>query len=158
MRKALALAVAVILTVGGAVAQKKAAENPDKKAVMATVRQFVDGFNKGDIALALATCASPASIIDEFPPYAWSGPTACADWAKDFDGAAKKDGMTDGKVWMGAPTTFEVSGDRAYVIAPARFSYKLKGKPTNEPPARLTIALQKNGNDWKIVAWTWSRS
>jgi len=158
MRKTLALAMAVILVAGSAVGQKKAAENPDKKAVLATVHQFVDGFNKGDTKSALATCASPAAIIDEFPPFAWSGPNACDEWAKDFDAAAKKDGMTDAKVWMGAPTTVDVAGDRAYVIAPTKFSYKVKGKATTEPPARLTIALQKKGNDWKIVAWTWSKS
>lgn len=157
MRRSILLVAVLALICGSAAGQKKAAENPDKKAVMATVHQFVDGFNKGDTKSSLATCASPAAIIDEFPPYAWSGPNACADWAKDFDALAQKDGMSDAKVWTGAPTTVEVAGDRAYVIAPSKFSYKMKGKAITEPPARLIIALQKQGNDWKITAWTWSK-
>ena len=36
---------------------------------MKTVQQFVDGFNKGDLKMAAATCAEEMSIIDEFPPY-----------------------------------------------------------------------------------------
>ncbi|MBI2678654.1 MAG: hypothetical protein HYX28_07710 [Candidatus Koribacter versatilis] len=157
MRKAIILAVAVILIAGGAAAQKKAAEGPDKKSVMVTVHRFVDGFNEGDIASALATCASPAAIIDEFPPYAWSGPTACADWAAAYDAASKKDGMTNGHVTMGKPLFVEVNGDRGYAIFPVSFSYKQKGKPVNEAGARLTIALWKQGSDWKITAWTWSK-
>lgn len=157
MRKILALAVAVILVAGSAAAQKKAAENPDKKAVMATVQQFTDGFNKGDIKGALATCASPAAIIDDFPPYSWNGPHACADWAAAFDAGTKQQGMTEPFVAMGAPLLLEVAGDRGYAIVPTTFKYKLKGKPVTETGARLTVALQKQGSDWKITAWTWSK-
>ena len=45
----------------------------DKTDVMTTVHQFVDGFNKGDTASALAACADQTSIIDEFPPHEWHG-------------------------------------------------------------------------------------
>ena len=41
---------------------------------MAAVRQYVDGFNKGDVKAMAVTCAAPASIIDGLPPHAWSGP------------------------------------------------------------------------------------
>ena len=158
MRKTLALAVAVILIAGSAAAQKKAPENPDKAAVVTTVKAFIDGFNKGDVKTALATCASPAAIIDEFPPYNWQGPKACADWAAAYDAAAKQGGMTDGHVTMGAKPLFvEVTGDRGYVIMPTSFGYKLKGKPVTEAGARLTVALQKQGGAWKITAWTWSK-
>jgi hypothetical protein len=49
----------------------------DKTAVMVAVRQFVDGFNKGNTKTALAACADQASIIDEFPPHEWHGAGAC---------------------------------------------------------------------------------
>ena len=50
----------------------------DNAAVMVPVNQFVDGFNKGDAKRALAACATPASIIDEFGQHQWQ---SCADWA-----------------------------------------------------------------------------
>ena len=54
--------------------------------VMVPINQFVNLFNKGDMKGAVATCASPAAVFDEFPPHAWQGRTACADWAKDKTG------------------------------------------------------------------------
>ncbi|HVA28665.1 MAG TPA: hypothetical protein VNF68_10815, partial [Candidatus Baltobacteraceae bacterium] len=50
-----------------------------KAAVMATIDQFVNGFNAGNVAMETATCDRPASIIDDFPPHVWHGATACAD-------------------------------------------------------------------------------
>ena len=129
----------------------------DKTDVMATVNQFIDGFNKGDTKTALAACASPASIIDEFPPYVWSGATACADWARDYDAASKKDKITDQAVKLGKPKHVGVSGDRGYVVVPANYSFKLDGKPTAENGSLFTVALLKGADGWRITAWTWSK-
>ena len=43
---------------------------------MAAVRQYIDGFNKGDVAVMAETFAAPASILDGMAPHAWHGPTA----------------------------------------------------------------------------------
>ena len=73
-------------------------------AVMATVNQFVNGFNKGDTKTAAAACADQTSIIDEFPPHEWHGAGACAKWMADFDAWAKKNAITDGRDPQQAPT------------------------------------------------------
>ncbi len=131
------LALAVTLAAGPAAAS----ENSD---VMATVHRFVDGFNKGDTATALATCAAPASIVDEFPPYAWQGATACSDWANDFDADAKKNGITDPVVTLGKPRHVNVTGDRAYVVVPADYKYKRNGKKVSEESARSSPSPYKS--------------
>ena len=41
---------------------------------MAAVRQFVEGFNNDDIALAQAACTDETSIVDDFAPHEWAGP------------------------------------------------------------------------------------
>ena len=124
--------------------------------VMAVVRQFVDGFNKGDIQSALATCAEETSIIDEIPPYAWHGPGACGKWASDYDADAKKRGITDGVVTLGATKHTYVTGDRAYVVIPAGYEVKQNGKPVKQTGSTMTVVLRKGATGWKIVAWTWS--
>ena len=129
----------------------------DKDDVMVPVRQFIDGFNKGDVKSALATCAEQTSIIDEFPPHEWHGAGACASWAKDFDADAKKNGVTDGKVTLGKPRHVDVTGDRAYVVVPTTYAYKLKGKPMKETGSILTIALQKAGSSWLMTGWSWTK-
>jgi hypothetical protein len=45
--------------------------------VMATVRQYIDYFNKTDLKGMAARCAWPASILNGLPPHSWQGPTAC---------------------------------------------------------------------------------
>jgi ketosteroid isomerase-like protein len=143
------IALAVILASGTATAS-------DKDDALATVKQFIDGFNKGDEKTALAACASPAFIIDEFPPFAWQGATACADWAKDFEANAKKDVITDPVVTLQKPRHVYVAGDRAYVVVPANYDYKQKGKKVSQKGSTLTAALQKGQAGWRITAWTWS--
>jgi hypothetical protein len=50
---------------------------------MAAVRQYIDGFNKGDAKVMAATFAVPGSILDGMPPHVWQGPTATQDWYRD---------------------------------------------------------------------------
>jgi len=146
----------IALTLAACIAAGPAAA-ADKDDAWGRVKQFVDAFNKGDAKAAVATCADQAVVIDEFAPYLWSGADACGRWAADFDADAKKRGVEPLKVTLGKARHVDVVGDRAYVVAPASYSYKLKGKPRTERGATMTLALQKSGSDWKIVAWSWSK-
>jgi hypothetical protein len=146
--------VVAVLAIVASAGPAAASEQTD---VMAVVHQFIDGFNKGDTKTALATCASPASILDEFPPYAWQGATACSDWASDFDAWAKKNAITDPVVKLAKPKHLDIAADRAYVVVPASFSFKQKGKPTTESGSILTVALQKSAAGWHITGWAWSK-
>ncbi len=145
----IALALVVALMAGTAAAS-------DKTDVVATVHQFIDGFNKGDVKSALATCASPASIVDEFPPYAWQGANACGDWAADFEANATKNGITDSVVTLQKPKHVDVAGDRAYVVVPANYDYKVKGKKTSQKGSVMAVALQKTPAGWRITGWSWA--
>lgn len=124
--------------------------------VMAPIRQFTDGFNKGDVATALAACAAETSIIDEFPPFVWSGAGACARWASDYDADSKKKGITAGAVTMSTPRHHEVAGDRAYVVIPVSYQVTQKGKQVKQTGAVMTVTLRKGAAGWKITAWSWS--
>jgi len=150
MHKLFMAFVAVALVAGPVIAS-------DKTDVMVPVHQFIDGFNKGDVKSALSACADQASIIDEFAPYEWHGAGACASWANDFGADAKKNGITDGSVTLGTARHIDVTGDRAYVVVPATYAYKMNGKPAKEAGARLTVALQKGAAGWRITAWSWSK-
>jgi len=124
---------------------------------MATVHQFIDGFNKGDTKGALAACASPVSIIDDFPPHVWHGPTACAVWSNAYDENAKQNGITDGIVTLGTPWHVDVTGDRAYVVVPVTYTYKQNGKAVRESGSVYTVALKKIATRWRITGWAWAR-
>jgi hypothetical protein len=151
---------AAIVTLGACLILVSAAGSAaatEQAAVMRSVHQFVDGFNTGDTKSALAACASPVSIIDEFPPHEWHGPTACADWSNAYDANAKKNGITDGFVTLGSPWHVDVTADRAYVVVPVKYAYKQYGKPVIEPSSVFTVALKKVAAGWRITGWTWAR-
>lgn len=129
----------------------------DRTDVIATVRQFVDSFNKGDVKAVAATCSDQAAILDEFPPYEWHGAAACAQWTEAYDADAKKNAITDGVVTLGTPTHVDVAGDRAYVVVPANYKFKKAGRPMQEIGSILTVALQKGSSGWRITGWSWAK-
>ncbi len=126
-------------------------------AVLAPVHRFVDGFNKGDTKMFLAACADQTSILDEFPPHEWHGAGACAKWASDFDADAKKNGITDGTVTLSKPSHVDITADRAYVVIPANYTFKQKGKPVSEVGSIITLTLQKSPAGWRITGWSWAK-
>ena len=124
--------------------------------VMATVHQFITSFNDANMKGVVAACTSPASIIDDFAPHQWNGPTACADWWKAFEASTKEAGFTDNIVTLGKPQHVDVTGDRAYVVVPANYHYKVHGKPFAEDGSILTVALRKLPEGWRITGWAWA--
>src|SRR5262249_51448929 len=120
--------------------------------------QFSDSLNKGDVKNALAACATPVAIIDEFPPHEWQGATACADWANDFVAYNKQLEITDPMVKLGKPKHVDITGgDRAYAVFPATYTYKQHGKRVTESGSIMTVALQKGAAGWRITGWAWAK-
>jgi ketosteroid isomerase-like protein len=154
MRRMILLLAAALAAAPLAVSPAKASEKTD---VMATVKQYTASFNNGDKNAWTATCAAQASIVDDFPPHAWQGATACGDWWNDLDAFNKKTEITDPHVALGEPRHTEVTGDRAYVVVPTTYTYKQNGKPVTEAGAVWTFALQKVSAGWRITGWAWSQ-
>ena len=145
----------LVLTLAGLAAGPAVAS--DQTDVMAVVHQFVDGFNRGDMKMITSACADEVSIIDEFPPHEWHGKGACAKWASDYEADARKNDITDGVVTLGEPSHIDVSGNRAYVVGPANYAFKTKGKPVEEVGSIFTIALRKGSAGWRIIGWAWAK-
>jgi len=149
--------------VGGALVVLALAVTPtvafasDKTDVTAAVHKFFGNLDKTHVKTAVAACDSPVSIIDEFPPYEWHGANACDDWWKAYQQYNKNSGITDPDAKLGEPWSVDVTGDRAYVVSPATYSFKQHGKTIKEPNAVFTTALRKTAAGWRITGWTWSK-
>ena len=129
----------------------------DKTDVWAVIHQFEVGFNKGgDMKSAVATCADQTSIIDSIPPHEWHGAGACSKWVSDFNAFSKANEITDAVATIGKPRHIDITGNRAYVVAPATYTFKMKGKPMKESGAILTVALQKDPSGWRLTGWSYS--
>lgn len=123
--------------------------------VDATIRQFGDALNKGDVKAAKALYVAKPVIIDEVGSHLWMGPKAIDGWLADSAKSDAAEGKTEGQATLSAPTREVVSGDRAYVIAPSTYTFKQKGNTFRET-AQMTFVLTKVSSDWKIAAWTWT--
>ena len=124
-------------------------------ALEATIRQFADAFNKGDMKAAKALHVAAPTLIDEVPPHLWRGPKAFDNWGADLAKSEAAEGKSGGQVTIGAPTREIVSGDHAYAVAPTTYTFQQKGRTMRET-AQFTFILNKEASGWKIASWTWT--
>jgi ketosteroid isomerase-like protein len=124
---------------------------------MAIVRQYIDGFNKGDPKAMATAFAVPGSILDGMAPHVWQGPTAAQDWYKDVLVEGERHGASDYFVILGEPLHNNVNGDSAYVVVPATMTFKAHGKKITQRGAVFTLALRRLAEGWRIAAWAWAK-
>jgi hypothetical protein len=150
----LTLCAVVCVCVGTATPVRAQTADPQ---LIAPINKFIEAFNKGDMAGAAATHASEAdlAITDEVPPFLWRGAQAFKTWAADLDRDAKKQGITDQKVSIGAATRVETDGDGAYVVVPSVYTFKKAGVAMRES-AQMTFTLKSGASGWLIHGWTWT--
>ena len=133
------------------------AAGSDADAVTAVVKQYLAYMNEGAAEKFVALCAAQTIIIDDFPPHAWQGPTACTDWLTAFAAFDAKKRITPRAVTEGKPWRVAVNGDTAYVVAPATYTYTENGKPVTEADSVWTLLLQKGPEGWRIKGWAWGQ-
>ena len=128
----------------------------DKADVVDAVNRYLNNLDTDKIQTAVAMCDTEVSILDEFPPHAWHGPTACADWWKGLLAYNEKSGITDGDATLGKAWTVDVTGDWAYFVAPMTYTYKQNGKSVKET-ATFSVALKRTQAGWRINSWAYSK-
>jgi hypothetical protein len=148
------MALAIAATVAPLVGTPALAS--DKADVLASVKKLADSQNKGDMKAFTASCAPQAVIVDEFEPFVWQGATACSDWWNANDANNKQIGSTNGVLTYGKPWHVTVTGDRAHVVLPAKFTDKEKEKRVVES-AVWTVTLQKGAAGWNMTESTWAQ-
>jgi ketosteroid isomerase-like protein len=124
-------------------------------AVTLPIHRFADAANKGDSKTEAALCTSPASVVDEFPPYVWQGSDACAAWASALARFSKTMQVTDMAVTLAKPSTLSIDGSTAYAVFPSTLTYRQREKPVKET-GLWTFALRKTPSGWHIAAWAWT--
>ena len=50
----------------------------------------------------------------------------------------------------------DVTGDRAYFVAPMTYTYKQNGKSVKES-ASFSVALKRTQGGWRITSWTYAK-
>jgi hypothetical protein len=93
------------------------ADAPDP---VATVRRYIEAFDKGDVKAMAAAFTPQSSILDGVAPHLWVGSTASQDWYGDVLAEGKQHGASDYHVTLGEPRHANVTGDAAMWSFPRR--------------------------------------
>jgi len=123
--------------------------------IAATIHTMMDGFNKGDIVAVKAVHVTDPTIVDNVAPFAWSGTGSFDKWLGDLAKAEAAAGKSDGNVWFGDAVDEQISGERAYVVSPSRYTYKQGGRTMRES-GFIAFVLVKQGATWKVASWSWA--
>ncbi|MEI6486749.1 MAG: nuclear transport factor 2 family protein [Sphingomonadales bacterium] len=123
--------------------------------VRAAIDTAIAAFNAGDAAGFKAAHVASPTIIDEPPPYLWSGKDAFDTWLADLGKESKAAGKTEEKVTLGRTLRAEMSGSAAYVIVQATYSF-VQGGVAKAEPSRMTFVMNNSKAGWKIAAWSWT--
>ncbi len=124
---------------------------------VSVIRQYIDGFNKGDASALASFFAVPGSILDGMAPHVWSGPTATQDWYRDALIEAEHLDVSGYFVTLGEPLHNNVTGDAAYVVLPATMKFNMKDKQVTQSGALFTVALRRIDGAWRIASWAWTK-
>ena len=123
--------------------------------IATTIHTMMEAFNKGDIAAVKAVHVAAPTIVDNVAPFGWSGAGSLDAWLGDLAKSETAAGISDGNVWFGEAVDERISGDRAYVVTPCRYTYKQKGKTMRES-GFMAFVFVKDGPVWKVASWTWA--
>jgi hypothetical protein len=138
----------------------------EKDDVLTRVRDAVEHFNKGDEAAFAKDMADAPLVIDEFPPFAWSGPDALQAWGTAWKAEMERKSITKAVMKLHDATHIDIRDGRAFVIIPAICDFTLKNDKRSRESGSLTLVLTKSepagtgqasAGGWRIAASTWTR-
>jgi ketosteroid isomerase-like protein len=152
--KSLTILTGALLLGFAPMAQANDAKTSDT-GVEAVIRQFADALHAGDMKKARTFLTKRVGIVDDTAPYYWGGTHAMESWLADRGKEMEADGVSEGDAQLGQLTREEITGNHAYVIVPATYTYRQKGMAMRQP-AQLTYFLDKSAAGWKIAGWTWT--
>jgi hypothetical protein len=149
LRPTLTYLVALILSISPAVAS-------EKSDVISTVQKLIDDFNKADNAALAADMVDAPQIIDELPPFHWSGTNALSEWGHDIKIEVEKRSIAKFSVTLMKANYLDVRDNGAYVVIPAILHLTLRNGRHDQEKGRFVLALTKSDH-WRTSSLAWSR-
>ncbi len=146
-------AAGVVLVVLSLAGTAWAAPDPTIPALGRLPSQIASALVAGDVGTLRAMCTPTGTVIDEFPPYLWTGRDACARFARAFAAVARHARLTS----MTAATKATVvtrSPGRVYVTARVTLTPVVRGDPMPEN-GTWTFVLVRSPHGWKIASMAW---
>jgi hypothetical protein len=136
------------------------AQAPDAQTLVAPVNLLVQAINQGATTCPPGVFAEDAVVIDDFPPYHWSGHGAGCDWYLALVGtdAASRAAFTalHGHLHVGAPQFSRASGDDAYFVLPGVFVFDVAENKRVQQSSSWLITERRVAGQWLIAGHAWA--
>ena len=131
-----------------------AANDLPDPAMMAPIERLAAFIASGrDAALVGVFADAEVTIIENFAPYLFNGPSAVADWS----GGMREHlvGLSGLRHSFGAPQNFSRTGDEVFVSLPTEWSGAVRGQPFVEHGGWCFL-LVRRGDAWRIRSYGWA--
>ena len=127
----------------------------ERPAAFRPIDDYIAAFNGGDWERA-ASCFTPgAIIIDNSPPFTWSGPDAFRRWLHENQTGWARTGITSVSIGAGRMSSVQMTDVAGYVVVPASESFTQGGRHVSQP-GRFTFTLAREAGVWRIAGWAWT--
>lgn len=151
--RASVVATIVACCLDGAAAQKSA-PRPASQEALRTLLDAFQAFNAGKKDKFRAAWADKnVYIVDDLPPYIWSGEGAWDKWMSDASAASGD--LAHLSIRALKPLRVDVGEKLAYVLLPVEVTYDDHGKPMIQTGTQIDIMVRSR-EGWKIQAMSYA--
>lgn len=121
---------------------------------MRAIEALIRAVNEGNFGEAASAFTDSAVIVEDIPPYRWSGPDAPARWLAAMGANAAHLGVTSVTMTILEPARLESDDKHAYALVPGRLSLAMNdGELSAEGVLVATLKLREGR--WLIDSLAW---
>lgn len=125
--------------------------DPQAAAAKSVATAAIARINANDPAGLRSLFTDDTTILDEAPPFRWTGPNAATDWLKQLNENAATDGVR--KFTQSGTDLLGFANDKARFVAPYDESLPRSNGPLDR--GQWVFVLQRLGDTWKIKEAAW---
>ena len=122
--------------------------------VTAAIRALVRAVNEGDFGEAVSAFTDDAAIVEDIPPYRWTGPDAPPRWLAAMGANAAHLGVRHVTMQVGEPMRLEADDTHAYAVIPGELALSMSDAELSAEGV-LVVTLQSRSGRWLIDSLTW---
>jgi ketosteroid isomerase-like protein len=121
-----------------------------REQVLGVFKAAFDAFNRGDLPAFEAAWADEVdAIMNQAPPYVWTGNDALRSWLAASGADASIAGVTRQSIAGGPPHWLEIVGDRAFVVMPVVLRFE-QGGIRLQQRGRQVCVLIRTPHGWRF--------
>lgn len=123
---------------------------------MTTIDGVIAAVNANDANRVGSYFALDATIVDEIPPYRWTGSSAGTTWWQTVQHAVTAMGASSIRATAGTITAWGVTDTNAYVVVPLTIVVSGGRARTSTETGLWTMTLEQSGASWLVETASWS--